>query len=87
MKSFLVDVSFLTGATDTNPVNEVVQLLSDFETKIQEAWRPNNFTSVLSLFGVSQTSDLVFAVQKEQKDPADLEAGLGAASEGIAHED
>ena len=49
MKSFLVDVSILTGATDANPVNEVVQPLSDFETKIQETWRPNNFTSVLCL--------------------------------------
>ena len=47
IKNSLVDVSILIGATDANPANEVVQLLSDFETKIQEAWRPNNFTNVL----------------------------------------
>ena len=50
MKSSLVDVSVLstlTGATDANRVNKVVQLLSDFETKIKEAWRSNNFTRVL----------------------------------------
>ena len=46
MKKFLVNVSILASATDANPVNKVVQLLSDFETKIQEAWRPNNFTKV-----------------------------------------
>ena len=49
MKSFLVDVSILPGATNANPVNKVVQLLSDFKTKIQEAWRPNNFKRVLCL--------------------------------------
>ena len=45
----LGNFSILTGATDANPVNEVVQLLSDLETKIQEAWRPHNFTRVLWL--------------------------------------
>ena len=52
MKSFLVDVSvlsILTGATNASPVNKLVWLLSDFETKTQEAWRPNNLTSVLCL--------------------------------------
>ena len=52
VKSFPVDVSILTLAMDANPVNEVVKLLPDFETKIQEARRPNNFTRV-SVFGVS----------------------------------
>ena len=47
MKSFLVDVSILTGATVADPENNVVQLQSDFETKIQEAWRPNNFARFL----------------------------------------
>ena len=49
VKSFPVDVSILTLAMDANPVNEVVKLLPDFETKIQEARRPNNFTRVLCL--------------------------------------
>ena len=52
MKKFFVDVSVLSilpGATDANPVNEVVQLLSDFETKIQEALEPNNFTRAFCL--------------------------------------
>ena len=47
VKKFLVNVSTLTGATDANPVNKVVQLLSDFETETQEAWRPNNLKRVL----------------------------------------
>ena len=42
-----MDVSILIGATDANPVNEVMQVLSDFETEIQEARRPTNFTRVL----------------------------------------
>ena len=52
MKWFVVDVSvlsILTGAADANPVNEVVLLQSNFETKIQKPWRPNNFARVLCL--------------------------------------
>ena len=50
VKGFHVDVSvlsILTGAADANPANKVVYLLLTFQTKIQEAWRPKNFTSVL----------------------------------------
>ena len=53
MKSFVVDVSILTGATDANPLNRAVQFLSDFETKMQEAWRPSALTSVLCLVRVA----------------------------------
>ena len=35
---------------------------------------------------MSQTSDLAFAVQTGLKDPADLEAQLGAASEALRTE-
>ena len=42
-------LSIPTDATDANPVNKAVQFLSDFQTKIQEAWRPNNLTRVLCL--------------------------------------
>ena len=38
---------------------------------------------VFSVWCESQTSDLAFAVQTEQKDPADLEAQLGATSEAL----
>ena len=55
--------SILTAATDANPVNKAVQFLLEFETKIQEAWRPNNFTNWCE----SQLSDLAFAVHTEQE--------------------
>ena len=51
VKRFFVHVpvlSVLTGAKDANPVNETMQLLLEFETEIQEAWRSNNFTRVVS---------------------------------------
>ena len=69
-----MDVSVLTGATDANPVNKLVQLLSDLETKIQVAWRPNNLTSVL--WCELQTSNLA-------KDRADLVAQIDATSEAL----
>ena len=46
-------LSILAGATDANPLNKVVQLLSDLETKIQEGvWRPNDSMGVLWLVQV-----------------------------------
>ena len=57
MKSFLVDVSILTGATDANPVNKEVQLLSDSrdqDTGRVEAERPHESSARCK----SRTSDL-----------------------------
>ena len=88
MKGFLVDVpvlSILTSETDANPVNGVVQVLSDFETKIQEAWRQTT-SRESSNWCESQTSDLAFAVQTEHRDRADWVAQLGATSEAMRTE-
>ena len=87
MKKFLLDVSTLTGATDANPANKVVQLLSDFETKTQEAWRPNNLTRVLCI-GVSRKRVmLLFSCT----DRAERSSFFGSAARcherGITHED
>ena len=76
MKSSLLDVSvlsILTGATDANPV-----------TRVQYRKRGGQTTSrEFSVWCESQTSDLAFAVQNEQKDRADLVAQLGATSEAL----
>ena len=78
--------SILTGATDANPANKVVQLLSNVEGKIQAEGGGQTTSREFSVWCKSQTSDLAFAVQTEQKDQADLEAQLvqlGATSEAL----
>ena len=72
-----MDVSILTGETDANPVIKAVQLLSDFETKIQEAWRPNNLTS--SLFGVCRKRVILLLLYRHSR----KDRTLGATSEAL----
>ena len=79
-----MDVSVLTGATDANPVNKVVLLLSG--SKLRPRYRKRGGQTTSREFFVwceSQTSDLGYAVQTGQKDRADLVAQLGATSEAL----
>ena len=69
MNSFLVDVSvlsILTGATDANAVNEVLQFLSDYETKIQEVVEVNQLHES-SLVGVSRKRVILLFLYRQSR--------------------
>jgi len=92
MKSFLFGFAALSlpsfgSAAEVNPVNKVVQLLTDLEAKIKaEGVEAHRVHEEFTAWCKTQSSDLTFAVQTGQKEKADLEANLvqlGASSESL----
>ena len=73
-------LSILTVGTVANPVNKVVQLLSDLETKTREGVEVKQIHE-RSLIGVSRKKVILLcAVQTEQADEEAQLAQLAAAS-------
>jgi len=90
MKTFVfgfaaLSLPFSGSAADANPVNKVIQLLTNLEAKIKaEGVEAHKVHEEFTAWCKTQSSDLTFAVQTGQKEKADLEANLvklGASSE------
>ena len=92
MKTFLFGLAALSAprvgtSAGANPVNKVIQLLTDLEWKVNaEGLEAHRVHEEFTAWCNTQSSALTFAVETGSKEKADLEASLvqlGATSESL----
>ena len=79
MKTFVfgfaaLSLPFIGSAADANPLDKVVQLLTNLEAKIKaEGVEAHKVHEEFTAWCKTQSSDLTFAVQTGQKEKGDLD--------------